>query len=73
MTEAKPDRRGQKLRSSGTEWSKLRVERDLSVSELAKRSGVARSIVGLIDQGRLLPSPDQAAAILAVLSGPDTL
>jgi transcriptional regulator with XRE-family HTH domain len=73
MSEAADKRRGQKLRGSGTEWSKLRVARDLSVSELAAASGVPRSIVGLIDQGRLNPSPQQAAAILLVLSGPETL
>ncbi len=66
-------RRGQKLRGNDTHWSKLRIARNLSVSELAERSGVARSLVGLIDQGRLMPSPEQAAAILAVLSGPETL
>lgn len=73
MTETKPERRGQKLRGSGTEWSNLRLARNLSVSELAALAKVPRSIVGLIDQGRLTPSPMQAAAILAVLSGPDTL
>lgn len=73
MTEPPNTRRGQSLRGSGTEWSKLRLARDLSVSELAKLAGVPRSIVGLIDQGRLTPSPTQAKAILDVLSGPETL
>jgi len=67
MSETTQGRRGQKLRGSDTEWSRLRLARDLSVSELAARSGVPRSIVGLIDQGRLTPSPQQAKAILGVL------
>ncbi len=62
-------RRGQPISGSQTEWSKRRVEANLSITELAKRSGVARSLVGLIDQGRLVPTPDQATAILAVLRG----
>ena len=62
-------RRGQALRASDTEWSRRRVAANLSLSELARQSGVPRSIVGLIDQGRLMPSPDQAAAILRVLEG----
>ena len=73
MTENKPERRGQKLRGSGTEWSKLRIERNLSLQELHRLTGVPRSLLGLIDQGRLMPNPEQAAAILAVLSGPETL
>lgn len=73
MTETIDPRRGQKLRGNATEWSRLRLAADLSVSELAERSGVARSLVGLIDQGRLTPSPQQAKAILDVLSGTETL
>jgi transcriptional regulator with XRE-family HTH domain len=60
-------RRGQALKGSQTEWSKRRLAANLSITELANRSGVARSLVGLIDQGRLVPTPDQAAAILAAL------
>ncbi len=73
MTETTDARRGQKLRGNATEWSRLRIAANLSVSELAARSGVARSLVGLIDQGRLPPSPQQAKAILDVLSGPETI
>jgi transcriptional regulator with XRE-family HTH domain len=65
-------RRGQSLRGHDTEWSQLRIARDLSVTELAELSGVARSIVGLIDQGRLTPGPDEAARLLAVLTSEGT-
>lgn len=47
-----------------TDWSRRRLAANLSITELSKRSGIARSLVGLIDQGRLVPSPDQAKAIL---------
>ncbi len=73
MTDAVDKRRGQKLRGNPTEWSQMRIAADLSVSELAERSGVARSLVGLIDQGRLMPTASQARALLAVLAGPETL
>lgn len=73
MTDALSTRRGQNLRASDTEWSKLRVEQNLSISELAKLSGIARSVVGLIDQGRMIPGPRESAALLRVLApkGPD--
>lgn len=73
MTDTTAKRRGQKLRGSGTEWSNLRIARNLSVKELSDLCGVPRSVVGLIDQGRMVPSPSQASAILAVLSGPETI
>ncbi len=60
-------RRGQSLRGNDTEWSRLRLERGLSLTELAKASGVPRSLVGLICSGRLSPGPGQAAALLSVL------
>ncbi len=43
------------------------MSRNLSISELAARSGVARSVVGLIDQGRMIPGPKESAALLRVL------
>jgi transcriptional regulator with XRE-family HTH domain len=73
MTETTGARRGQRLRGSDTEWSRLRIARNLSVSELATLSGIARSVVGLIDQGRMVPGPKESAALLRVLSGPETL
>ena len=64
-----PDaRRGQSIGTRNeTDWSRRRLAANLSITELAKRSNIARSLVGLIDQGRLLPTPNQASAILAVL------
>jgi transcriptional regulator with XRE-family HTH domain len=69
MNDAPNTRRGQSLRASDTEWSRLRVSRNLSISELADRSGIARSVVGLIDQGRMIPGPRESAALLRVLEG----
>lgn len=63
----KTHRRGQRLRGGETEWSRLRVARNLSITELAAKTGLARSIVGLIDQGRLIPGPKESAALLRVL------
>lgn len=68
MSTDNTNRRGQKLRGSGTEWSRLRLARNLSVSELAKAAGIPRSVVGLIDQGRLMPGPKESAALLRVLT-----
>lgn len=69
MTDDAPiaTRRGQALRGSSTAWAQRRLDAGLSISELAAASGVPRSTVGLIDQGRLIPSPDEAEAILRVL------
>ena len=62
-------RRGKKLKGTvGIAWSELRLERDLSITELARAAGLSRSVVGLICQGRLVPRPDEARALMAVLS-----
>lgn len=58
---------GHRLRGSDSEWSRLRLAQDLSITELAHQSGIARSIVGLIDQGRVVPKPEEARALLNVL------
>ncbi len=55
------------LQGNDSEWSRLRLERGLSLTQLAKASGVPRSIVGLICSGRLMPTPKEAAALLRVL------
>ena len=52
--------RGQTIRGSGNEWSRMRLRANLSISDLARLSGIARTVVGLIDQGRLIPSPEEA-------------
>lgn len=69
MDETPNTRRGQKLRANDTSWSKLRVSRNLSITELAKAAGLARSVVGLIDQGRMIPGPRESSALLRVLEG----
>jgi len=61
-------RRGQGISGSPTSWSQLRIARNLSITELAAASGVPRSVVGLIDKGRLVPTPTESAALLRVLS-----
>lgn len=60
-------RRGQPLKGNDSEWSRLRLERGVSLTELAKASGVPRSVVGLICSGRMTPGPGEAAALLRVL------
>lgn len=69
MTESTPSatRTGPAIQGSNTPWSRQRIAAGLSISELAAKSGVARSVVGLIDQGRMVPSPAEAAALLRVL------
>lgn len=69
MEDAAKTRRGQSLRANATEWSQLRVTRNLSITELARASGIPRSVVGLIDQGRMVPGPKESAALLRVLGG----
>jgi ribosome-binding protein aMBF1 (putative translation factor) len=59
--------RGQQLKGNDTEWSRLRLERGMSLTELARASGLPRSIVGLICSGRLMPGPSEAEALLRVL------
>ena len=42
---------------------------NLSITELAKRAELPRSIVGLIDRGRLVPSPEEARKLMAGIDG----
>ena len=62
-----PHRRGQRLRGGETEWSRLRMARGLSITELAHLTGLTRSVVGFIDQGRMIPGPKESAALLRAL------
>lgn len=55
------------LTGADTEWSRMRVAKGLTIRQLSGLSGVPRSVVGLIDQGRMVPSPSEAAALLRVL------
>lgn len=55
------------LRGNDSHWSQLRLARGLSLDQLSRLSGVPRSVVGLICQGRLNPRPDEAAALLGIL------
>ncbi len=55
------------LQERASDWNRLRLRAGLSIRILSDRSGVNRYHVSLIDQGRLVPSPDESAAILAVL------
>lgn len=76
MTEASKRHRGQRLYykpETETAWQRLRVERGLSITDLAERTGIKRPYVALILSGRMVPTTEQAGAILAVLSGPETL
>ena len=58
---------GHRLRGADTEWTRLRIARNLSLDALARESGVPKSLVGLICQGRISPKPAEAAALLRVL------
>lgn len=54
-------------RRAPTTWTGLRAERGLSLRQLEARTGINRGTLSLIEAGRLIPTPDQAAAILEVL------
>ncbi len=57
----------QPLQERAGEWNRLRVAAGLSIRDLAQASGLSRYTVSLIDQGRLIPSPQEAAAVLAAI------
>ena len=59
-----PAHRGQTIRGSANEWSQMRLNAGLSITDLALRAGIPRSIVGLIDKGRFVPTPDQARRLM---------
>lgn len=55
------------LRPGPTEWGSRRVALGLSQDQVAKLSGVQRPLISLIEQGRLMPRPSEASALLRVL------
>jgi predicted transcriptional regulator len=59
------------LTGADTEWSRRRRTAGLTISQLAERSGLSRSIVGLIDQGRLVPKLRETEALLRALPAPE--
>ena len=49
-------------------WAEARRAAGLSLRELEQRSGVNRGLLSLLERGRLIPTPDQAAVILRALT-----
>ncbi len=58
------------LTGADTEWSRRRRAAGLTIRLLAARAGLPRSIVGLIDQGRMIPTPSESEALLRGLAVP---
>ncbi len=55
--------------SNPNAWARARRSAGVSMRDLERRSGVARSYISLLEQGRLTPTPAQARALLDVLEG----
>lgn len=64
---APASRNGQKIRGSDTDWSRRRLAANLSIRELAALSGIPRTVLGYIDEGRMVPKPSEVASLDAVL------
>jgi len=61
-------RRGRrKLRAQSSQWSRLRVDADVSIRDLEEATGVHRTTLSLLEAGRLVPTPEEADAILSAL------
>lgn len=56
-----------------TEHERIRRQRGLSITELARRMGYSRPTVSLIEGGRQKPSPRYRAAAARVLRVPEDL
>lgn len=52
----------------GSAWSARRVAAGLSIRRLAGLTGISRGDLSRIDQGRQIPTPEQAALLLAALA-----
>lgn len=53
------------------DWRKLREARGISLSELARRTGINKGHVSMIETRRMVPHPHEARAILAALDKED--
>jgi transcriptional regulator with XRE-family HTH domain len=51
----------------GSPWSARRVAAGLSIRRLSALSGISRADLSRIDQGRQIPTPDQAAKMLEAI------
>lgn len=55
------------LTTGGHAWGNERVRLGLSIRELSKRSGVDKAILSMVENGRLIPSPEEYEAVTRVL------
>jgi len=53
----------------GSPWSARRVAAGLSIRKLSDLSGINRGDLSRIDQGRQIPTPEQAALLLRAIDG----
>ena len=52
------------LRQGPSDWSRRRVEADLSLRDLAELTGINAGLLSMLEQGRWIPDPDQSAKLL---------
>ena len=52
------------LKQGPSEWSRRRVNADLSLRDLAELTGINAGLLSMLEAGRWLPDPDQSARLL---------
>lgn len=56
-----------KLRAGDSLWGRLRVNADVSIRDLEAATGVHRTTLSMLERGRLVPTPEEAEAIMSAL------
>jgi predicted transcriptional regulator len=62
----RPKGHRQALRAANSDWARRRVALGLSQRYVQEQSGISRGLISMIESGRLIPKPHEAAALLRV-------
>lgn len=59
-------RKGTRLRAGSSEWGQRRLQAGLSIRDVEAVTGIHRTTLSMLERGRLVPTPEESAKILAV-------
>lgn len=63
-----PARKSQQFVTGGRLWGNERVRLQVSLRDLAEKSGVPKGSLSLMEHGRLIPTSDEYDAVIAALA-----
>lgn len=64
-------RKDQQLVTGGYAWGAMRVRAGMSIRKLSDLTGIPRGYLSMAERGRLVPTGEEYAAVMAVLTNPE--